>query len=127
MDKNCNPYCKIFIDTDKSRDEILGFLLDFMRGEEEKGVISNSICNLNVVKNDDYNEHQKQIYPDGFLYFRYYLEMEPEHDTRFSIYTSFVAELLEELWRRNLKAVAACDFEELLPEKGGYNRRVEEN
>jgi len=38
------------------------------------------------------------------------------------LYVAFVAQLLEGIWNLGCKAVAACDFEDLLPRRGGYRQ-----
>lgn len=40
-------------------------------------------------------------------------------------YIKFVSDLLKVLWGRGISAVAACDFEHMLPENGGIDHQLE--
>ena len=71
-------------------------------------------------RNDTY-ERQAINLPDGFLYYRYFLDIDPVQDVDEADYVASVATLLTQLWQSEYKAVAACDFEDRLPRKGGYN------
>lgn len=53
-----------------------------------------------------------------FVYFRYYLEVDG-NDLNQQI--ALISKLLETFWSQGIAAVAACEYEELLPEKGGIN------
>ena len=52
---------------------------------------------------------------------KYYIEIEPKEDTDDRDYVLEVTDLLTKLWNAAFKAIASCDFEDLLPRKGGYN------
>ena len=54
-------------------------------------------------------------WPSGFLYFPYRVEAGPKRA---------VERLLPLLWDRGIPAVASCDYEDELPEKGGYKSRA---
>jgi hypothetical protein len=56
--------------------------------------------------------------PDDFVNFRYYLEVENEKGG-LADHIETVSKLLEGLWAQGIPAVAACDYEESLPESGG--------
>src|SRR3954464_9696066 len=53
-------------------------------------------------------------FPDGWLFFRHNVEVERR---------AHVAPLLRLLWGNGIPAVAACDYEEELPEGGGSKSR----
>src|SRR5579863_7298849 len=75
---------------------------------------------MSVRRNFDRDEKEQLMFPDGFLHFPLCIEIDiqesiiPEHAA------VEVGILLEALWKMNFSAVASCDFEDLLPEKGGY-------
>ncbi|MDQ0917060.1 1,4-dihydroxy-6-naphthoate synthase [Paenibacillus sp. V4I5] len=110
MDLN-NFFCKIFIDTDVQ--------YEYLYQETSE----NEILDLSLIKNDDFDAIKRLDFPDGFLFSRYYLEVEPNEKFNPHSYVASISLLLECLWTKGFKAVAACDFEELLPRKGGYNYR----
>lgn len=74
---------------------------------------------IDIIKNPDYNEEKSKIFPDGFLYFPFLIELYSdktlEEDNILNIKS-----ILEKLWNNNYSAVVACDFEEKLPESGGF-------
>jgi hypothetical protein len=70
---------------------------------------------LDAERNDDYDAAAAREFPSGFLRFRYRIEV----DTR-----DVVERLLPLLWERGYPAVAVCDYEDELPEKGGYKSRA---
>ena len=72
------------------------------------------------MNNEDFSEVQRIEESHGFLYSRYYLEIEPKENIKQEEYISDIAMLLEKLWSLGYKAICASDFEEELPRKGGY-------
>ena len=70
---------------------------------------------LDAERNDDYEAARAREFPDGFLHFRFRIEVDSRAVTE---------RLLPLLWERGLPAVAACDYEDELPEKGGYKSRA---
>ncbi|WP_027085179.1 hypothetical protein [Cohnella panacarvi] len=114
-------FCKVFIDTDFGREEVVSFVSESIDGTIERWSVSNKYCNLDLLRNDDFNEAKRAQGPDGFLFSRYYLEIEPNEETESSAYIKCISELLTKLWNNGFKAVAACDFEDVLPRKGGYD------
>jgi len=105
-----DPFCNIL----ESIKESIG-------GELEYSCISDNIWNLDLVRNDDFRELRRNQSPDGFLFSRYLIEIEPNEDVGEEFYITTVSHLLNELWRGGYKAVTSCNFEDLLPNKGGYN------
>ncbi|MEO3943986.1 1,4-dihydroxy-6-naphthoate synthase [Gorillibacterium sp. CAU 1737] len=115
-------FCKLFIDTDHDREKVISFVSESIAGRMEGWCVSNPYCSLYLVKNDDFHVAKRLQRPDGFLFSRYYLEIEPNEGIEPSLYYSCVSELLTHLWSSGYPAIAACDFEEMLPRQGGYNR-----
>lgn len=124
LQDDINLFCKIFIDTDDSREEIISFVFASIDGERDKWSVSNKFCNLDLLKNDDFNEFKRTQKPDGFLFSRYYIEMEPNEEIEINSYILYISELLIKLWGSGYQAIAACDFEEELPRKGGYKSNI---
>lgn len=116
-----DPFCKIFLDTDIERTDILASIKENIGGKLENSSIINDVCNLDLIRNDDFHELRRNELPDGFLYSRYLIEIEPNEDVGTETYVTTVSRLLEGLWSIGYKAIASCDFEELLSNKGGYN------
>jgi len=76
---------------------------------------------LEVRLNRDASD-QKTDFPDGFLHFRYKLEMEFDETQRADA-LELIAAFLTTVWDLGCPAVAACDFESELPHSGGYRDR----
>lgn len=115
-----NLFCKVFIDTNEERLGLLSSIKDVVLGTTERWTITSNSMELELRKNDDFNESLRFEKQDGFLYSRYYIEIEPIADTKQEQYISSVSMLLENLWALGYKVVAACDFENELPRKGDY-------
>lgn len=122
IDNTFDLYCKIYLDTDLDRDLVLSTITGIVGGEhEEYFSLVNDIFNLDVIRNDDFHELRRNAAPDGFLFSRYLLDIEPNEHIDSDTYINMVACLLEGLWRLGKKAVASCDFEDMLPNRGGFN------
>ena len=73
---------------------------------------------LDVLRNDE-ADLNKVSESDGFLFYPYFMDIEGVPNVTKLVFTKAIGEVLEALWAKNIKAVAACDFEEELPRKGG--------
>jgi hypothetical protein len=115
-----NLYCKIFLDCDLEREQLTQMIAISIDGRIESKTILSNYCEIDIKNNEDFHDIQRHDYPDGFFYYPYYLDIEPSEEVLFSSYADVITKLLEYLWNKGYQAVAACDFEEDLPRKGGY-------
>lgn len=113
-------YCTIFVDADFGSGPLyrliqsdISYILD--------------ILDIYYNNNDDYHASLKLRPEDGFLYYRWFLDIEPKPNITPEEYIAAVGSLLCVLWRAGCKAVAACDFEDELPRRGGYGSGNEAN
>ncbi|QAA33369.1 1,4-dihydroxy-6-naphthoate synthase [Clostridium manihotivorum] len=119
-----NLYCKIYVDTDKSIQDIINVILSVVSGQvRRKGVYSTNL-EIDIRYNKEYDELERLGVEDGFLYYKYYLEIEPNENAAQKKYILSVSQLLEGLWGVGYKAVASCDFEVDLPRSGGYKAQI---
>jgi hypothetical protein len=109
-------YCKIFIDSDESREALGVAISQYLGGQVQLRAITSPTLDLDVIRNDCFDPVKR--YGD-FVYFRYYLEIEPTKGSNPADFPKHIAGLLEWCWARKMPAVAACDFEAVLPWKGG--------
>ena len=79
---------------------------------------------LSIHTNDDFNFGKEKDFPDGFIYFRFIVEIGFTEKINLDKALPVVSDLLKWLWEMGMPAVASCDYENLLPENGGYNSRV---
>lgn len=71
-------------------------------------------------KNSDFDIKRSKNFPNGFLYFRNILEISINED---SDEITLINKILNFLWNKNIPAIASCDFEVKLINKGGYNNK----
>ncbi len=112
--------CVVYADMDRYKliEALRGILQTDLRGP--CFVVSGN--EIEVVENLDFDTLKRTRFPDGFLCFRQRIEIFPEGpgDGSPEKQVRLVSALLEGLWLRNVPAVAACDYEDLLPNHGGY-------
>jgi len=109
-----NDYCKIYFTS-----------------KEDLSIIDNNINTsyldlknqIFLNKNMDFDKNKESEFPDGFLFFRYTLDFEPEKLEAQECIT-IISSLLNWFWNNNIPAVASCDYENELVNKGGYNDRA---
>lgn len=108
-----------------SREEILAVLKSQAGYRENRGASGQlGPFELSLSSNRSLEPERKVQFPDGFLHFRFMLELysdedgEPE-DAEVAEALELVSSLLVALWQSGIPAVAACDYEERLPWSGG--------
>ncbi len=110
-------YCKIYVNTDMSEKMLLDFIARTINANIELRTVCGPFFEVDVIKNDDVDPlHANEQY-DGFLYYPYYLDVEPLDNTKRKFYIASISNLLTALWNIRTKAVAACDFEDELPSR----------
>jgi hypothetical protein len=113
------PDCKIFVEADIGDRELLGLVAGVVFAPEQA---LGARCEVEVLKNEDYDSKRQTLFPDGFVYFRYTIDLYiSEGDTREK--AALVGDLLRALWAWGFPAVAACAYEDRLPYGGGYKSR----
>lgn len=98
-----DSFCCMYVDTTLSEKDFLMLLSDFMEGD----------LVIYLDKNEEYNQQS-----NDFLHFKYRLDIDFLNET--VNYVSIVGAILLFLWSNQIPAVAACDYEDNLPENGGY-------
>jgi hypothetical protein len=119
-------YCKCYLDSEQDRTWLLDLLAQTTRGNVTGRTIESPDVIIDVSRNEDYDPIRKTV-SDGFVYFRYYLDVTPAEGVTRAEYVASVGELLHALWSFGIDAVAACDFESELPRRnGGITRNPHE-
>lgn len=113
-------YSKVFVNTDITRGELAHVIAASLDGVVEASTVQAQGGELDIEDNEDFDPEQVDT-PDGFLFYRYYLDVFPAEDQTREGQVAVVSRLLESLWAEGWPAVAAADFEEELPRRGGYN------
>ncbi|ECJ9747329.1 hypothetical protein FQR52_12370 [Listeria monocytogenes] len=118
-------YCKMFINSLMSREELSKEIGDFSEIIPNKFLsVENDYFTIDIQKNKEFDERKAKDFPDGFLYFPYFLDIDSTESTKREEYIKTVANLMLYLWDRKCQLVVSSDFEEDLPHKGGYNQRI---
>ncbi len=112
------PDCKVFVDADVSEPELIGLISPVLFTAEDKVSLE-----VEVLKNQEYDTRLRQQFPDGFVYFRYTLDLYM-NSAPLKRQSAIVTRLIECLWDWGFPAVAACAYEDRLPERGGYKSRT---
>lgn len=114
-------FCRIYVYSTKIEgEELLDEIREFMNVKLVDGkYIEKESFSLEVRRNDEFDSKKSIAFPDGFLYFPLNIEIDFA-DEYLPKAASAIGNLLKFLWVRNYPAVASCQFEELLPENGGY-------
>lgn len=107
-------YCKVFVDTNLNYEEIFSNVMNYSSGKKESfSYIVTDWCGMFIQKNKEYNKEQYLQDTNDFLYWKYYLDIEPiktDEDT----YIKRIGDLLKHLKEYCKGVVAACDFEDEL-------------
>lgn len=111
------PDCKVFVDADLSDTELVGMTAPVLFAPDDKISLQ-----VEVLTNEDYDSNRRRTFPDGFVYFRYTLDLYMP-DAPITRQAAIVTRLLKRLWEWGFPAVAACAFEDRLPKRGGYQNR----
>jgi hypothetical protein len=110
-----NPYCKVYLDSALSKHAVLAHLADWVAGQVSMRTITANAFEVDVVANEDFDESRAQRAKDGFLFYRYYLDIEPRSGVPEEEYVEAVRRLLTKVRSGDMRAVASCDFEDQLP------------
>ena len=71
-------YCKVFVDTDMDYEKLFALLISCIDGKKEAvNYVITEWCDISVQKNKEYNVRQYLLDSTDFLYWRYYLEIDP--------------------------------------------------
>lgn len=101
-------YCKFYVKTELSLDELMAYILTKIGGRREQSTIYTDSVIVGVLRNPD------QRNDEDFIYWPYQLDVEPFEDDS-TEYTSFVTatkELNSILKANGIDVVVSCDFED---------------
>ena len=112
--------CKVYLDVDTSSGQLAVYIAHLLNGTVEGRTVLTKDGEIDVLMNDEYDELARREFPDGSLHFPYLVEFyaEPQQELKKRVAT--VAAVLSHFWSKGVPAVAACDYEEKLPNQGGY-------
>lgn len=112
--------CNVYVDANIEQENFTFKLANFLTASINGLYIENADGYVCVDKNDEFNLELRMDEDDGFLYYHYLLEVEPSPKVDEQRQIGFVSKILEYCWSNGYPAVASCDYEDKLPNKGGY-------
>ena len=123
MDYSSTLACTTFVDTDLDIADLVAWIGARVNGATAANTVTADLAELDIRKNDGYDAARRVAFPDGFLSFRYRIEVFGVEGLPSAQTAPLVGRLLEQVWAEGWPAVAACDFEGQLPYNGGYKSR----
>ncbi len=113
-----SKWCVIYVDTTNEDRQLARTIADGLDGSCEDRCVTVGTVELDVESNDDFDAKARLVRPEGFLHFRYRVEIDYPTSKAPEV-LALVSRLLTYLWGNEIAAVAACDFEDDLPHLGG--------
>ena len=113
-------YCKLFVDSSLDIDELAGLLSKLVKGSVDSfHKIRTELLTLDCMVSHSRDELLSRVSEDGFIFYKFYLDIEPVIGVPRDEYISQIGSLIGLLRARDIKAVPACDFEDELRELSG--------
>ncbi|NDJ60437.1 MAG: hypothetical protein GYB67_04885 [Chloroflexi bacterium] len=113
------PDCQIYADADIAEQEVFGLLAETLFSAAAVDAPGEAA----LADNPDYDSNRRKRFPDGFIYFRYRIDIYSD-DQPVAVKAGYVGRLLESFWEQGFPAVAVCAYEDRLPERGGYQSQT---
>lgn len=114
-------YCKIYVDAPIDKEALKQVLLEISGGRLVALTVTTDFFELSVFR----TRPGALCGLDDFLYWPYYLEIEPVNDgTDEEVYMSALASMIRELEARGFGAVPSCSFEDRLQSRIGKGSRA---
>jgi len=108
-----NLYCKVYLNSELEIEELYQHINCKVSGILEPiRTIKTDWGEIDLRRNSDFNPQRLENDSDDYVFWQYYLDIEPKKEVAQSNYIGQIAKLLEQLNSENIKAVASCDFEE---------------
>ncbi len=108
-----NLYCKVYLNSELEIEELYQHINCKVLGRLQP--IRTTItdwCEMDLRKNSEFNPQRLIEDPEDFVFWQYYIDVEPKKQIDQYNYINQIAKLLRDLNSDNIKIVASCDFEE---------------
>lgn len=121
MSNNLNLYCKVFINTQLDEASLVKIIAQLINGKiSQINSISSDYLDLDVISNKEFDEKYINLPIDGFLFYKYFLDVEPMPGIKYDDYISQLKILIKGLREKGFNVVPACAFENELNEGKNY-------
>jgi len=118
MNEELDYYCGLYLDSSREESLLVSDVARLFNSECERNYIHLNECDISILENDDFDEQKRTNPEDGFLFYRYKLEVEPNAELGEENAIAVVSKLLIFFWSKDYPATAACGYEDALPNKG---------
>lgn len=109
-------FCKIFVRLDDP-DQVMNALSGMFGGAFERRSLTLDFGIIDVLRNPDFTAES-----DDFVQWPVVVELEAQEPADAAVVVTAVSRILTVFWGTGSPAVAACDFEDELPWKGGIEQ-----
>ena len=110
-----NLYCKIYLSSSLDIEDLYKCINCIVQGQMEPiRTVKTGWGEIDLRKNGDFDPQRLESTPDDFIFWKYYMDVVPKEGIEQIKYINQISRLIEELSIRNIKAVASCDFEDIL-------------
>ena len=118
-------YCKIYVTKKNIGSNELSTSISLLIGGNQTNniYVEKEGYSIEVDANDEYDAIKEKHFPDGFLFFPFTIEIDIYDNIKKETAAQEVGGILKFLWENGYTAIASCDFEDLLPENGGYKSK----
>ena len=118
-----DPYCKVFLDGPATVEQAVAVPHGVVGGSAGVGDVKADGVVILVEESDDYSAQGRLVFPTGYFEFRLLVEFLFDEGTPLETAVRYVSSVLEEFWAQGWAAVAACEYDDRLPHRGGFNVR----
>ncbi|KKD39168.1 hypothetical protein [Limnoraphis robusta] len=117
-------YCQIFLNTELNKSDIIKGLENLLNTKSTGNVIALESVEIELRDNESFEQKLCKEATNRFLYFPYYIEVDPFPEQTQENQIDLVSKILEYSWSSGFEVVASCDYEEQLPNSGGYKQKL---
>ncbi|MFN5539770.1 MAG: hypothetical protein ACK481_06925 [Candidatus Melainabacteria bacterium] len=112
--------CMIYVDL--SENELIDKMLCLLSSSTRTNSFYIDNNEILIIKNLSFDSVKRQQFPNGFLYYQQIIEVFPDETKTVSLENqiTLISKIIKYLWSEFIAAVAACDYEDKLPNNGGY-------
>ena len=108
-------YCKLYLSSRLDIEELYECINCLIQGQMDPiRTVKTQWGEMDLRKNSDFDPQRLENTPDDFIFWKYYLDIIPQEGIEQTTYIKQISWLIEELGIRNIKAVASCEFEDIL-------------
>ena len=102
-------FCQIYINYENSIEKLIALIRKTMNCDMQDYTLFNNILEIDTIENDEYEKNS-----NDFLFWKFYLEIEPIENIAEDKYIAAIHKLIKALYEKNISTIATCDLEDQL-------------